>query len=70
MQIPKRNRHAREKGATYRLSAASRFDVGYAFIHVKDADIESDQTARARGIVRGTYEANVNILSLQYQHRF
>ncbi len=70
VRLPDNDRYWFTLGATYRLSADSRFDVGYAFIHVKDADIESDQTARARGVVRGTYEANVNILSLQYQHRF
>jgi hypothetical protein len=39
-------------------------------VGIKDADINNDQTARARGIVRGKYEARVNILSLQYQHSF
>ena len=70
VRLPDNDRYWLSLGATYRQSAASRFDVGYTFINVKDADIENDQTARARGIVRGTYEASVNILSLQYQHSF
>jgi long-chain fatty acid transport protein len=70
VRVPDEDRYWFALGATYRLSPASRFDVGYTFIHIKDADINNDQSARARGIVRGTYEANVNILSLQYQHTF
>jgi hypothetical protein len=52
------------------IGSVCRFDVGYTFIQISDADIDNDQTARARGIVRGTYEAYVNILSVQYQHSF
>ena len=70
VRLPDNDRYWLSLGATYRASAVSRFDVGYSFIHVKDADINNDQTARARGIVRGTYEAYVNILSVQYQHSF
>ncbi len=70
VRVPDEDRYWFALGATYRLSPASRFDVGYTFIHIKDADINNDQSARARGTVRGTYEANVNILSLQYQHTF
>jgi long-chain fatty acid transport protein len=70
VRVPDEDRYWFALGATYRLSPASRFDVGYTFIHIKDADINNDQSARARGTVRGTYEANVNILSVQYQHSF
>ena len=44
--------------------------MGYTFITVKDADINNDQRAAGRGLVNGTYDANVNILSVQYQHTF
>ena len=70
VRLPDEDRYWFSLGATYRLSAASRFDVGYTFISVKDADIDNDQTALGRGAVRGTYEGTVHILSLQYQHRF
>jgi long-chain fatty acid transport protein len=70
VRLPDNDRYWLSFGATYRLSPAGRFDFGYTFVYVKDADINNDQTARARGIVRGTYEANVNILSVQYQHSF
>jgi long-chain fatty acid transport protein len=70
VRLPDNDRYWLTLGATYRPSNASRFDVGYAFVYVEDADINSNQSARARGIVRGTYEATVNILSVQYQHSF
>lgn len=70
VRLPDEDRYWLSLGATYRPSPAGRFDVGYTFIQIKDADIDNDQTARARGIVRGTYEATVNILSIQYQHTF
>jgi long-chain fatty acid transport protein len=70
VRVPDNDRYWLSVGATYRMTPASRFDAAYTFVGVKDADIENDQTARARGIVRGKYEARVNILSLQYQHSF
>jgi long-chain fatty acid transport protein len=70
VRLPDEDRYWFALGATYQPSKASRFDVGYTFIQISDADIDNDETARARGIVRGTYEAYVNILSVQYQHSF
>jgi long-chain fatty acid transport protein len=70
VRLPDEDRYWLSFGATYRPGPASRLDFGYTFISIKDADINNDQSARARGIVRGTYEATVNILSVSYQHTF
>jgi long-chain fatty acid transport protein len=70
VRLPDNDRYWLSLGATYQMSRASRFDVGYTYVSIKDADINNNQTARARGIVNGTYDAYVNILSLQYQHTF
>ena len=70
VRVPDNDRYWLSFGATYRMSPASRFDFGYTFVSIEDADINNDQSARARGIVRGTYEASVHILSVQYQHTF
>jgi long-chain fatty acid transport protein len=70
VRLPDEDRYWLTLGATYRPSPVSRLDFGYAFINVKDADINNDQSARARGTVTGTYEGTVNILSVQYEHRF
>jgi hypothetical protein len=70
VRVPDNDRYWLSFGATYPPSPASRLDFGYTFVGIEDADINNDQSARARGIVRGTYEASVHILSVQYQHSF
>jgi long-chain fatty acid transport protein len=70
VRLPDNDRYWLSLGASYQASPVGRFDVGYSFLTVKDADINSDQTARARGIVKGTYEGRVHIVSVQYQHSF
>jgi len=52
------------------MSQTSRFDFGYTHVMIKDAEINNDQSARARGIVKGTYEASSHIFSMQYQYSF
>lgn len=68
VRLPDNDRYWLSAGATYQMSPSSRFDFGYTFIQVKDADINNTQASR--GTVNGTYEATVNILSVQYQHSF
>ena len=70
VRLPDNDRTWFSLGAGYQLSPSGRIDVGYTFITIKDADINNDQRAVGRGLVNGTYEANVNILSVQYQHTF
>jgi long-chain fatty acid transport protein len=70
VRLPDNDRVWFSLGAAYQASRSGRFDVGYTFIQVKDADINNNQAAAGRGIVRGTYEGRVNILSLSYQHSF
>lgn len=70
VRLPDNDRYWLSLGATYRMSPVSRFDFGYTYVMIKDADINNDQTARARGIVRGTYQASSHIFAVQYQHSF
>jgi long-chain fatty acid transport protein len=70
VRLPDNDRYWLSFGATYQASKASRFDVGYTFVKIKDADINNDQRAAGRGLVNGTYDATVNIFSVQYQHSF
>ena len=70
VRLPDNDRYWFSLGATYQLSRSGRIDMGYTFINVKDAEINNDQTAAGRGIVNGTYDATVNILSVSYQHSF
>jgi long-chain fatty acid transport protein len=70
VRLPDEDRYWLSLGATYQMSKVSRFDFGYTFISIKDADINNDQRAVGRGLVNGTYEATVNIFSVSYQHSF
>lgn len=70
VRLPDNDRYWFSLGATYQMSPSSRFDFGYTFINVKDADINNDQRTAGRGLVNGTYEATVNIFSVSYQHSF
>lgn len=57
-------------GATYVMSPANRLDFGYTYVMIKDADINNDQSAAGKGIVKGTFQASSHILGVQYQHSF
>jgi long-chain fatty acid transport protein len=72
VRLPDEDRHWFSVGATYQVSPRGRLDMGYTFINIEDADINNNQQTGTfpRGIVRGTYEATVNILSVSYQHSF
>jgi long-chain fatty acid transport protein len=70
VRLPDNDRYWFSFGATYQLSSVGRIDVGYTFINIKDADIANDQQADGKGLVRGSYDATVNILSVSYQHSF
>jgi long-chain fatty acid transport protein len=70
VRLPDNDRYWLSFGASYDASRSSRLDFGYTYVGVKNADINNNQTAQARGIVHGAYKASVNILSIQYQHSF
>ena len=70
VRLPDEDRHWFSLGATYQLSPSGRIDMGYTFVSIKDAEINNNQTAANKGLVRGTYDANVNIFSVSYQHTF
>jgi long-chain fatty acid transport protein len=70
VRLPDNDRYWFSLGATYQVSRSGRVDMGYTFINIKDADINNNQEAEGRGLVRGSYDATVNILSVSYQHSF
>ncbi|MEI2636466.1 MAG: outer membrane protein transport protein [Methylotenera sp.] len=60
-------------GASYQMSPASKFDIGYAHLFISDAKIDDDQNTAIEGFngrVRGDFEGSVDILSMQYTHNF
>lgn len=60
-------------GVQFMPSKASRLDVGYAHLFVKDSKINNNQdspAALARGVVVGSYEASADIFGVQYSTSF
>lgn len=69
-RIPGNDRTWLSIGAQYKFSETSVVDFGYSHLFIKDASIDDNQTATLNGRVKGQYDGDVNILSLQYTHNF
>lgn len=69
-RIPDNNRTWLTFGGQYKFSAASKLDVGYAHLFVKDTSIANNQAASGAGNLVGTYSNSVDILSVQYAYNF
>jgi len=67
-RVPDADRTWLAFGAQYKPSANDAWDFGYAHLFIKDASISKNEGAG--GTVRGNYESNVNILSVQYSRKF
>ncbi|MYN12659.1 fatty acid transporter [Pusillimonas sp. TS35] len=67
--LPDNNRIWASIGAQYHFSERGTIDIGYAHLFVRDADINND-TDPTKGIVRGTYNSNANIIGVQVSYRF
>lgn len=70
VRLPDSDRYWLSAGVKFALSKSDAFDAGYTYIKAQNADINNDQSALGRGIVRGTYDAKVHIFGFQYQHTF
>lgn len=72
-RIPDSDRYWLSLGGSYKLSEASSLDFGYAHLFVQDSSVNKvtdTSTAVLRDTVKGDYESQVNILSVQYTHNF
>lgn len=69
-RIPDNNRTWLAFGGQYKVSAASKFDFGYAHLFVKDTTIANNQSSTGAGNLVGTYSNSVDILSVQYAYNF
>jgi long-chain fatty acid transport protein len=70
VRLPDNDRVWLSFGAAYKVGRAGKLDLGYSFVKVQDADINNNQAAAGRGVVTGTYSANIHVFGLQYQHTF
>ncbi len=73
-RIPDQDRTWLSFGANWKITQNASLDFGYAHIFVKDASINlsaADAENNTRGSLRGNYSnPSVDIISIQYNHRF
>ncbi len=75
-RIPGNDRKWVSLGASYQLTPAGKVDIGYSHLFISAAPIDDNQTANSptapfnSGRLKGSYDGEVNILSVQYTHNF
>lgn len=73
VSLPDNDRTWLSVGAEWKLDKQSRLDLGFAYLFVKDANINNNQTTGQtvpRGVVVGTYKDSAWILGAQYSQAF
>lgn len=70
VSLPDNNRTWLSVGTQWQASKSSTLDVGLAYLFVKDAPINNNQSATLQGLVNGTYSDNAWLLGAQYSYRF
>ena len=73
VRLPDSDRYWLSAGAKYQISRSGAVDLGYTYVHARDARINNVQNTpptAANGNIVGTYEASVHVLGIQYQHSF
>lgn len=71
VRLPDNDRKWIAAGGTYRVSQSGKLDFGYAHLFSSDSSIDQTRgSAAAFGRVAGTYEASIDIVSVQYSMSF
>jgi long-chain fatty acid transport protein len=70
-RLPDSDRYWIAIGAQYRFNRNFAVDAGYVYIPMPNADINQNAgSTAANGLIKGHYESNVNIFSLQLTYSF
>jgi long-chain fatty acid transport protein len=72
-RTPNTDRFWLSVGANYRFTPTSSIDVGYTYIFVNDASLNKTtdiSIPSLRDTVKGSYNSNANIISVQFTHTF
>ncbi len=72
-RIPGNDRKWVSLGANWKLTPNSAVDVGYSHLFISNASINDNQSVPAKGrngILTGSYDGSVDILSMQFTHNF
>ena len=70
VSLPDNDRVWLSVGAQWRPNQVSTIDLGLAYLYVRDAKIDNNQSAAGRGRVTGEYSGNIWVLGAQYSARF
>lgn len=70
VSLPDNNRYWLSIGSQWKPSKAMALDLGLAYLYIKDAEINNDQTANLRGLVNGTFSDSAWIFGAQYSMSF
>jgi long-chain fatty acid transport protein len=70
VSLPDADRTQISTGAQWALAGGSTLDVGVAYLMFADSNINNNQFATGRGIVKGSYTGNVVLLGVQYSMPF
>lgn len=69
-RIPDNNRVWMSMGINYKISPSSSLDAGFTHIFMMDSSLNQGTIGSATGQLRGSYDSNINIFSLQYTQAF
>ena len=71
-RIPGNDRKWLSLGANWKVMPNASVDIGYSHLFISDASIDSSKNELnpAKGVLKGSYDGSVDILSLQYTHNF
>ncbi|MBS1191694.1 MAG: Membrane protein involved in aromatic hydrocarbon degradation [Rhodocyclaceae bacterium] len=70
VSLPDNDRTWLSVGAQWKPAKDSTLDFGFAYLFVKDARIDNNQTAQGRGRVTGSYDDSAWLLGAQYSMAF
>ena len=68
--LPDNDRYWVSIGAQYAPNKQLRIDVGYAHLFIDDTRINNTTEAASKGVVRGKYDSDANILGVQVSYQF
>ena len=71
-RIPGNDRKWISFGANWKVSTTSSVDFGYTHLFISDASIDSSKNDKnqSKGVLKGSYDGSVDILSAQFTHNF
>ncbi|PKO90842.1 MAG: long-chain fatty acid transporter [Betaproteobacteria bacterium HGW-Betaproteobacteria-10] len=70
VSLPDNDRTWFSTGVQWKQSKTSTLDLGLAYLYVKDTNINNNQLAQGRGLVKGSYDNSAWIFGAQYSMGF